>query len=238
MKKLFSALLAGAIVVGLMGAGPAVGKKKKKPKPKPKLVPVEAKYFFRDADGCDTNVNQLSLEDGEDTGCWYLDAGAPTDAALATPFYSRDLFEQLFVASDGVPFKLDATKPLTAEIYTSGGTCLVGKITPPAGPAVEPPCSPAQVKAGEVSMEVTVRGTTGGSVVDLGTVTDTFTVTPADPTHKSEVSIPLDAAMNKKDFSTLEVGILMGGKSVLNGIVEMDDPTSILNVPTLVLKKK
>ena len=233
MKKLFAVLIAGVLVAGAISAGPALGKKKK---PKPKTVPVAAKYFFRDADGCATNVNQLSLTDGEDTGCWYVDAGAVTDVALSTPFYTRDGWEQSYAAVDRVPFQLDATKPLTGEIYTSGGTCLVGTYTGPGGP-VTPPCSPAQLKAGEARIEVIVKGTTGGTEIDLGTFTDTFTVTPADPTHKTEVSIPLDAALNKKDFTTLQVRLLLAGSSVFNGVVEMGDPTSFLTMPTLVKKK-
>ncbi|MDQ3955281.1 MAG: hypothetical protein M3285_07015 [Actinomycetota bacterium] len=231
MKKIFAVVLAGAVVAGFVGASPAISKKKKK------LVPVEQKYFLRDSDGCDTAANQLSVEDGEDTGCWYLDSGAINDAYVASTFLTREDLEQTFTAVDGVPFKLDATKALTGEIYTSGGNCLLGTIAVPGAPPVTPPCSPAQLKGGEVELEVEVRGATAGADVVLGSFAETFTVLPGDPTHKTDLNVPLDAALNKKDFTSLVVAIYVHGNGFLNGIIELNDPVSFVNVPTLKKKK-
>lgn len=232
MKRFLAVVLAGALVAGFVGATPAIGKKKK---PKKKLVPVEAKYFLRDSDGCDTGVGQLSLQDGEDTGCWYVDNGAVNDAYIAGDLLTREDLEQTFVAADGVPFTLDATKHVTGEIYTAGGNCVVGTYTGPGGP-ITPPCSPAQLKGGNVTLEVVVQGTTGGTETVLGTFTEEFTVKPGDPTHKSAVDITLESALNKLNFETLEVAAFIHGNSVGNGIIELDDPASFINVPTLVKK--
>lgn len=232
MKKILAVIVAGALVAGFVGATPAIGKKK----PKKKLVPVEAKYFLRDADGCDTGVNQLSLVDGEDSGCWYIDSGAVNDAYEGAGLLTREDLEQSFVAADGVPFKLDATKAVTGEINTAGGTCVVGTIGTPAGP-VTAPCSPGQLKGGNVTLEVAVQGTVGGTETVLGTFTEEFAVKPGDPTHTSAVEITLDAALNKVDFETLEVTTYIHGNGLGNGIIELDDPASFINVPTLVKKK-
>ncbi|MDQ3877186.1 MAG: hypothetical protein M3290_02375, partial [Actinomycetota bacterium] len=71
MRKALAAFLVGGLVIGAVAA-PALAKKPKKVK-KPVISQVDEKLFLRDDDGCDTNVNFLSTQDGEDTGCWYVD---------------------------------------------------------------------------------------------------------------------------------------------------------------------
>lgn len=219
MKKLLVAGLVAGLFVGSMLPAQAA-KKKKKPKPVATPVAVDLQYFLRDGDGCDTSENFLSLTDAPDAGCWYVDSGAFYDGLTTTGQWAADELAVSWTASDGTPFALDATKKITGEISTEGGTCAL------ADPA---PCSPATLSAGQVTLDVKVVAEIDGAMTDVGTFTETFTSTPG-TTHTSVVDIPVDAALDKKQVTSLQVLTYIHGPSLSHGQVVLDDPSSFVKV--------
>ena len=222
MKRLLALVLVLGLVGGYMGTTGAMAKKKKK-----KLVPVEAKFFLRDDNGCD-DPNYLSKEDGEDLGCWQSDSALNEALINQAALFEKSLVAQVFQTRDGVPLVLDATKPLSGEIYTYSGSCF----DPGTGVV---PCAPTGVGAGQASIDITVTGTSGGNEVVLGEHTETFAVTPGDP-HKTSVSFELDDALNKKKFDSLTLTFYPHGAALFHSGVEMDNPASFISVPSLAKK--
>lgn len=194
---------------------------------KKKLVAVEAKFFLRDDNGCE-DPNYLSKKDGEDMGCWQSDSFLNEPVVNQAGLVDRSALSQVFDARDGVPLVLDATKTLTGEIHTYSGSCF-----DPVGAGI--PCAPTGVGAGQAAIDITVTGVTGGAEVLLGEHTEEFAVTLGGP-HKTDVSFELDDALDKKKFDSLKVSFYPHGAALFHSGVEMDNPASFINVPTLVKK--
>ena len=218
MKR--TALIA-LLIVGLVAgslAAPAAAKKKKKKKPVP--VAVDQNFYLRDIDGCDSGENHLSLTDGADAGCWYVDSGllytAFVEAGLLTP---ADL-GQTWTTMDGTPFKFDPSKPITGEISTSSGACLV-----------DGGCSPVMLGAGQATLDVVISATIGGETKEIGAFSESFVVTPGS-SHTSKLEIPVDAALAGQQVDSLTVLTFLHGAAVGHGIIEVNDPSSFITVPS------
>ncbi|MGH2730964.1 MAG: hypothetical protein ACRDJI_10215 [Actinomycetota bacterium] len=217
-KTIITALVLGLLAGSLVA--PADAKKKKKKPKAPSLVQVDQQMFLR-GDGCTVEARALSTEDNADTECIYTRAGllydtipesAPAPAG-ANPW-------QTWPAVDGIPLKLDATKPLTGEIYVKGTFPLVGDYP--------------GISAGNVKVTVKVVGESGGEEKTLGEFVDEFTAKPGDPAHATMVSITLDPALNGLDFTSLTLHTRIGGASVGHGVYQLNNPSSFIKVPTLV----
>lgn len=216
-KALIVALVLGLIAGSL--AAPAAAKKKKKKKP-PVPVAVDQKFFLRDADGCDTSENQLSLLDGVDTGCWYVDSGLAYEAIVGAGLLTSADLAQSWASVDGTPFALDTSKPITGEVTTSGGACVV-----------DGGCAPAPVSGGLAMLDVTVLATIAGEEKEIGLFTETFPAVPGSP-HTSAVEITLDPALEGLRVDSLRVLTYIHGASAGHGIVVLDDPASFLTIPS------
>lgn len=220
VKRLIALVIVIGLVGGYVGTTGAAAKKKKK-----KLVPVEAKFFLRDDNGCE-DPNYLSKEDGTDNGCWQLDSFLNEAIINQAGLLDKAVLSQVFETRDGVPLVLDATKALTGEIHTYSASCVDATI----------PCAPTGVGAGQASIDITITGVAGGEEVLLGEQTETFVVAPGGP-HKTDVSLELDDALNKKKFDSLKVAFYPHGAAVFHSGVEMDNPASFITVPALAKKK-
>ncbi len=221
MRRLLALGLLAGMVVGYLSAGEAGAAAQ---------AAGKSKFFLRDTDGCDA-ANFLSRKDGEDSGCWWVDRGPLYDGIAATGLLSEDELSEIWTASDGLPFKLNATKPLTGSISTTSGSCYAGLVDDSA------PCSPEQIGAGRATLKVKVAGMTAGEEILLGTHTEDFVVAPAS-SHTSTMSLELDEALNKKKFTGLKVTTYLAGAAVGHGIIELEDPASFITVPTWVKKKR
>ena len=217
MKKTLIAALVACLVASAFAA-PAIAKRKKPKKPVP--VQLDQKFFLRDTDGCDTSENQLSVTDGPDSGCWYVDSGPLytliVEAGLLTP---ADL-GQTWAAMDGVPVTLDATKPITGEISTSSGACVV-----------DGGCSPAQVGAGQATLDVVVYADIDGEEKEIGTFSASFVVVPGS-TVTTPIEITLDPSLDKVKATGLKVLTFLHGAAAGHGIIELEAPASFITVPT------
>ena len=199
-----------ALIAGLVAGSLSVAEAKKKKKKKAKLVPATSTFFLRhDSDDCADEASfKLSIEDAEDVDCQYADNAAWPVLGFVSLSYP---------AADGVPFKLDATKPITGVV--SVRSYFVG------------------VGAGPASVTVQLAGVSGGQEVALGEWSTDYTATPT-TTHTFEYEIETDDSLNKKDFTAFTATVIPDGTTVgIHGVVEHDTPPAVINVPTLVKKK-
>lgn len=215
-KKAITLFLVLGLIAGAMAAPAVAGKKKKK---KPALVQVDQQMFLR-GDACDAEARALSLEDAADAECIYTRAGIVYDAIpeTAPAPVGADPW-QTWPAIDGVPLTLDATKPITGEIYVQGLFPLVGDYP--------------GISAGQVRVTVKLIGEKDGEEVEIGEFVDEFTATPGAEAHASMVEITPDAALDKAQFTSLTLRTRIGGASVGHGVYKLDNPSSFVTVPTL-----
>lgn len=203
-----------ALIAGLLLGSISVAEAKKKKKKKPTSVPATSTFFLRhESDECsDKEKFTLSLTDGEDYDCQYA-----VNLAGAAAGYVPDTY----TASDGVPFKLDATEDITGVI------------------SIRSYLPPANVGAGLASVTVQLSGTVDGEEeeVVLGEWSIEYTAMPG-TVHTFEYEIDVDDALSEKEFTSLSATVAPGGTTVgLHGVIEHDEPPSLINVPTLIEEK-
>lgn len=199
--------LVAVALVGGMVAGSLVGAEAKKKK-KPKLVAKTSVFFLRNLAECDLTAMTLSRTDGEDTDCY-----SPLNAAGSAAGY----VDHVYTASDGVPFQLNAKKPLTGTITMRNGN---------------------SVGAGMAGVTLTLTGETGGEEATIATwESEAFPIVPA-AVHTLEYEAEIDKKLNKKKFTSLTLTVTPTGATVgLYGTVEHDGPpVSLMNLPVLVKK--
>ena len=218
MKRLIVIGLVATLAVGMFGTAEAAKKKKKKKAPVP--VAVDQKFYLHDT-SCD-DPNTMSLTDHPDNSCWYVDSGVLYDVVAGAGLLGPEDLGQSWTASEGVPLTLDATKPITGEISTSSGQCLV-----------DGGCSPAGLGAGLATLDVFVFGDVNGAETELGTFTETYPVAPGQ-THTSKIEIKLDPALDKAQLGSLRVLTYLHGAAVGHGVIELENPASFVTVPSFV----
>ena len=217
IKRSFSILLALALVGGVFSALPA----KAQGGPETK--------FFLSSTGCsaaDTNFDFMTVTDAEDAvECFYTAAGLRADIGEAvgnTPASSdRETATRRWDTVDGIPLVLDATRPVTGEIYTQGGACVVAGA-----------CSPAGLSLGQVIIEISLVGLVQGNEIELGAQTDEFESIPGGP-HLTELNIQPDASMKGTKFDSIELRTWIHGASVGHGVIKTTgEANSFISVPT------
>lgn len=216
-KRVITLVLVLGLIAGATTA-PALAGKKKKRKKAPALVQVDQQMFLR-GDGCDAEARALSLEDAADAECIYTRAGIVYDAipeSAPAPVGSNPW--HTWPAIDGVPFQLDATKPITGEIYVQGLFPLVGDYP--------------GISAGQVRVTVKLVGEKNGEEIEIGEFVDEFTATPGAAAHAAMVEITPDEALDKAEFTSLTLHTRIGGASVGHGVYKLDNPSSFITVPT------
>jgi hypothetical protein len=217
-KKTIAVLAAVGLIAGAFAGTADAAKKKKKPKPKPPaLVQMDQQMFLR-GDACTVDARALSIVDNPDAECIYTRAGIVYDAipeSAPAPVGANPW--QTWPAIDGIPLKLDTSKPITGEIYLSGLFPLVGDYP--------------GISAGQVRLTVQLVGESGGEEKLLGEYVEEWVAKPGDPPHAAMVSITPDAALEGAEFTTLTLRTRVGGASVGNGLYKLDDPSSFIKVP-------
>ncbi len=216
-KRWFSISLAGALVAGVLTALPA------------QAQAAEAKFFLHST-GCssaDTNFDYLSAVDSDDEiECFYTGSGIRNEIGenvAATPVTAdRETATRYWDTIDGVPIVLDASRPVTGQIFTHGGACIIGGA----------PCSPVGLSAGEVVLDITLVGVSGGTEIELGAQTDEFTVVPSGA-HTTELEIQPEPTLTGTTFETIELRTWIHGFSVGHGVVKTNgDASSFISIPT------
>jgi hypothetical protein len=221
-RKLLVLGLVAGLVVGSLGAPVEAKKKKKK-----KLVPTPVSYYIQHIPEpvCSEETSYwLSVTPGEDNGaCGNLGYGAFAEAAIQAGEGDFLTAPYIFSARDGVPFVLDATKPLTGTITVKSATRIQGQSVAPMG-------------VGQATLEVLVTATSQGETVELGATTVEYLVTPGSQPAPVEFEIALDEGLNKASFTSLELSLRNRGATVQHGYYGSGNQ-SFVTVPTLAKKK-
>ncbi|HJR45767.1 MAG TPA: hypothetical protein VJ927_09200 [Actinomycetota bacterium] len=191
MRKWITLVLVLGLVAGL-NVAPVEAKKRKK---KVALESVDSTLFMR-MEECGAGF--LSTSDAEDVDC-----GAET-AMLGV--------ELPYAAADGIPFVLDATRPIT-------GTITMRNFNQAAG-------------AGNIDLQLIVAGSSGGEDVEIGVFETTYLSLPA-MAETIEYEIQPAEDLDKKAFDTLTFTVVCGGVIIgVSCVVEHDEPPSQIVVPT------
>lgn len=175
----------------------------------------EQRFYARYDCGDTAAEPELSvMDDGSSVGCAPLVSITPA-AELGLLPTSYD-----FEAVDGVPFTLDATRPLTGVVTTAGYCCGLG--------------SPA-VGAGAVTVDISAtammrQSPTGSSTRELGTTTITYTATPLQEEYDHAWQIDLPGELDQRDVEGLTLTVDVHGVNVLHGYIVSN--STFLTVPT------
>ncbi len=221
MKKYVGLFLLVGLVVGSL-IGPAEAAKKKKKKPAAP-VPVAANFYIRDqVAGCDDDPI-LSTEDGPDEyACSFVTNGIPNEA-LARAGQDPDAYR--IVATSGVPFVLDATKDITTDFTIR-----------PYQPNAQGQRAPFYVGGGQATLDITVAGTVAGAAKEIAKGSATFTNHTVTPMANIKIALKPDPTLDKMEVSSLDITVVIRGAAIMTGWFVLDDPASLLTVPTLQVK--
>lgn len=211
MRKFLLVALVLGLIAGNMGA-PAIAKKKKK-----KAAPASVTFWLsHESDDCaDDAARVLKItESTEGSNCGNLGYGAPypatNGAGLSTPM--------TFYTVEGVPFVLDASKPITGTIQVSSRGVAAG--------------APVFLGAGQATTKGVLAGTANGDSVELGAFESTYAVTPAAGVYEVKFEVQPAKDLDKATFSSLEISLHTEGAVVNHGYFRTVDPASSFTVPT------
>lgn len=203
MKRYLALILSVAMVFAVF-AGPAAAKKKKKKK-KPTPVAVEVPFYIVwDGTTCALSVDP-ALGNPEEA-CADPFAGAASSMFGTGPW--------AMPALDGLPLTLDASKPIKGVINVESYYALG------LGPDV--------MGVGEAELAVSLTGTSGGEEIVIGELTsDPYMVTPASADYVVEFEIQPDAALDKKVFEGLTLGLELTGNQMFHGVIPADGTSTL-----------
>ena len=204
MRRSIVVLLVVALALGVLTSAQA--KKKKKPK----LKPVNVTYNVVWQEACVFSVKDALANPDESCGDPF--AGSTT-GAVAEETTLSDGLPILITAVDGMPLKLDASKPITGDFIFGSYTLAVladNGLGQPMG-------------VGEAQYDIVLTGTSGSDEVVIGEVTtEPYTVTPG--TDDYEVSFEITPAQEAagKTFSALSLSFEQVGSATIHGAVRAD----------------
>ena len=221
-KRFWSLALSMALIAGVFSIVPA------------KAAGGEIKFFLAST-GCsaaDVNFDFLTVTDADsEIECNYTGAGIRNEIGSNTgtvgangsnAVADRETATRYWDSTDGGKVTLDASRPITGDIYTMGAHCVV----------TGQPCSPAGASLGQVVLDIEVVGYVGDAETSFGTQTDTFQVAPG-AAHKTAVSIQPEAALTGKTFDRVELRTWVHGPSAGHGVIKTNgDVSSFISVPT------
>ena len=207
------------LALALGALAPATAKKKK-----PKFKPVNVTYNVVWQEACALSV-KTDLANPEES-CGDPFAGSTTgDIAQATTLSSGEPI--LISAVDGLPLKLNASKPIQGSFifgsYTLAALADQGLGQP--------------LGVGEAQYQIIMAGTSGGKEVVVGEVTtEPYTVTPGTDDYEVTFEITPAAETAGKTFDSLSLSFQQIGSATIHGAVSAD-ATSKLTLGAFKKKK-
>lgn len=196
-------------------AAPAAAKKKGE---KPGAA-IQRTYFLRRADCGGDDHLRLSTKDGADAACADMQSGLVGDvshtAGVADTWVS-------YPAENGVPFLLDARKPIMGELTLYGSECATGSAC----------LGDVGFAAGNATLRVAVIATTKGvKERTIGEFQESFLVSPTEPNYTSSFKIFPEEFFSRDRFVGLRLDVQIGGQSYGPAGISYDDPASFIKVP-------
>jgi hypothetical protein len=168
--------------------------------PGPASAVESERTFYVRRTSCSAD-QRLSVDRGNETaGCAFVVSLTPVAEETAP---SLD-----YLAEDGTPFTLDASRPIKGVVshvsYLQAGTAGVG--------------------AGLTTIDVTVgaAGASGAEEV-LGTTTVSYTATPAQYRHDVPFQIQPPAGLNGMEVTGFRLNLLVRGRNLLHGFTRPND---------------
>jgi hypothetical protein len=171
-------------------------------------VETERTFYVRRT-SCDAD-QRLSVVKGRETaGCAFVVSLTPVAEETAP---SLD-----YLAEDGTPFILDATRPIKGVVshtsYLGAGSAGVG--------------------AGLTTIDITVGASNASGAEELlGTTTVSYTATPAQYRYDVPWQIQPPANLNGVEFAGLRLNLLVRGRNLLHGFTRPNDTN--LTIPITV----
>jgi hypothetical protein len=164
----------------------------------------QRKFYLRRslcASGNDDARLDIKKGSGEQTGCAYL--AQPANQVLYDT--EQGALSTTYPAEGGVPFTMDATKPIKGELQVSGGV-------------------------GQGIIVITLTGSANNETVELGKVVDERMLTSTGSV-KIEWQMQPDPALDKADFSDLSLDVMVRGFAPSYGAIRHNG-MSFFTVPT------
>lgn len=205
--------LVATIVLGLIAgslAAPATAKKKKPKTPAPVATPMT--LWFHATECADGNYLLMLKEATEGRNCGSAFYGAPYPVASA----AGQSAPRTFNAGEGVPFVLDASQKIVATVQVSAYASAQG-----GGSGV-----------GQTTLVGTFAGQVGGETKELGTVEQTYMVTPAQGVYEVKLELQPPAEFDKAQFTSFSLTLHNKGTSLAHGFYRTTNPASFVVIPT------
>lgn len=200
MKRFFVLALSASLLVGVLGVAEA---KKKKPK---KAAATQVQFFLRSDADCLAPF--LSITDAEDPDCIYGDGGF-NDLYTETGLLDTT---NHYVASDGLPLKLDVGRHVTGIIGLRGWN----------GSGVGP-----------AEIDIKLIGTIAGEEVELATYSEAYTAGPQE-TKTITLDLAIDPKFTGAILEGLKLDVYSHGMTAGGRGVEHDEPVSSITIPAFI----
>ncbi|HEV3475729.1 MAG TPA: hypothetical protein VG602_10280 [Actinomycetota bacterium] len=168
--------------------------------PGPASAVESERTFYARRTSCNADQRLTVVRGRETAGCAFVVSLTPVAEETAP---SLD-----YLAEDGVPFVLDATRPIKGVVshvsYLQSGSAGVG--------------------AGLTTIDITVGASraTGAEEI-LGTTTVSYTATPAQYRYDVPFQFQPPAALNGTEFTGFRLNLLVRGRNLLHGFTRPND---------------
>jgi hypothetical protein len=120
---------------------------------------------------------------------------------------------EVYPALDGVPFTLDASRPIIGDLVVRSYPI---------------PFTLEHAGAGITTVDLTVRAASSElSLREVGSTSHTYTTLPFDPPHRVEWSINPSAEFDRQDITAFELAVTIRGVNLLHGFVRYNGASHV-----------
>lgn len=194
-KAIGAILTSAALILTIPGAATAMDVEQ--------AEPTTLQFFMRRT-ACTTD-QRLSIEQGTETA-------ACASNNSNTPLNEVDRIPTVYAAEDGLPFTLDASRPVNGVVTLTSFQ------------------QPAYAGAGQTIVDVALSGTSGGANVDLGSTTVEYVAIPGQPPTSTPWTITLPQTADNKVFTAFSMSLTVRGLHITHGYVRPN--ATHLTLPT------
>lgn len=215
-KTLVVGLVVGMVAGSLIGPAEAKKKKKKPKSPPPAAVPVDVNFYLRnESTACAEADLKLSVVDGDDNANCGSAFSGPGNEVLVRAGQEPETI--VYTAADGLPFVLNAAKPITGMIGVGSFCCRTSNTGFP----------------GPTTLVLKLTGSVGGETKDIATASVAYTAAPTPSVQEVKFEMKVDAALDRAQVASMQLALHNQGVAPLHGFYMTDDPASFFTISTL-----